>query len=194
MKLLILAAWPAAQPPPPARAGSASPPRSPSSSAARTSPMRTAGCPTSSRGDITKRSKLLLQTPEGFDSRYGVKVLVETEALEIDRAGKRVRVKGPEGESWLGYDSLILAQGGTPVMPPVPGIDSPNVFRLWTVPDMDRIIGVHRGEGTGLRRHRRRRIHRHGDGGGLRPARHLHDYRRAPSTGDVDHGPRVRRT
>ncbi len=24
-------------------------------------------------------------------------------------------------------------------MPPVPGIDSPNVFRLWTVPDMDRI-------------------------------------------------------
>ena len=24
-------------------------------------------------------------------------------------------------------------------MPPVPGVDSPNVFRLWTVPDMDRI-------------------------------------------------------
>ena len=90
--------------------------------------------------DITKRSKLLLQTPEGFDSRYRVKVLVETEALEIDRAGKRVRVKGPAGESWLDYDSLILAQGGTPVMPPVPGIDSPNVFRLWTVPDMDRIV------------------------------------------------------
>jgi NADPH-dependent 2,4-dienoyl-CoA reductase/sulfur reductase-like enzyme/rhodanese-related sulfurtransferase len=90
--------------------------------------------------DITKRSKLLLQSPEGFDSRYGVKVLVETEALEIDRAGKRVRVKGPDGEAWLGYDSLILAQGGTPAMPPVSGIDSPNVFRLWAIPDMDGII------------------------------------------------------
>jgi NADPH-dependent 2,4-dienoyl-CoA reductase/sulfur reductase-like enzyme/rhodanese-related sulfurtransferase len=90
--------------------------------------------------EITKRSKLLLQTPEGFYSRYGVKVLVETEALEIDRQGKRVRVKGPEGESWLDYDSLILAQGGTPALPPVPGIDAPNVFRLWNVPDMDRII------------------------------------------------------
>jgi NADPH-dependent 2,4-dienoyl-CoA reductase/sulfur reductase-like enzyme/rhodanese-related sulfurtransferase len=90
--------------------------------------------------EITKRSKLLLQTPEGFDSRYGVKVLVETEALEIDRAGKRLRVKGPDGESWLDYDSLILAQGGTPSLPPVPGIDSPNVFKLWTVPDMDRIV------------------------------------------------------
>ena len=68
--------------------------------------------------DITKRSKLLLQTPEGFDSRYGVKVLVNTEALEIDRMGKRVRVKGPDGESWLDYDTLVLAQGGTPALPP----------------------------------------------------------------------------
>ncbi|HTO22423.1 MAG TPA: FAD-dependent oxidoreductase, partial [Spirochaetia bacterium] len=89
--------------------------------------------------DITRRSKLLLQTPEGFDSRYGVKVLVQTEALQIDREGRRVRVRGPQGESWLPYDSLILAQGGSPVMPPVPGVDAPNVFRLWTVPDMDRI-------------------------------------------------------
>ena len=89
--------------------------------------------------DIQKRSKLLLQTPEGFDSRYGVKVLVDTEAVEIDRAGKRLRVRGPGGESWLEYDSLVLAQGGNPVMPPIPGLDAPNVFRLWTVPDMDAI-------------------------------------------------------
>ncbi|HTO22990.1 MAG TPA: FAD-dependent oxidoreductase [Spirochaetia bacterium] len=97
------------------------------------------GLPYFVSGDITRRSKLLLQTPEGFDSRYGVKVLLQTEAVEIDRGGRRVRVRGPEGEGWLGYDSLILAQGGSPVLPPVPGIDSPNVFRLWTVPDMDRI-------------------------------------------------------
>ncbi len=62
--------------------------------------------------DIERRSKLLLQTPEGFESRYGVKVLVDTEALEIDRAGRRVRARGPEGEAWLPYDRLILAQGG----------------------------------------------------------------------------------
>src|SRR4030042_1293419 len=35
--------------------------------------------------------------------------------------------------------NLVLAQGGTPVMPAVPGIDAPHVFRMWTVPDMDRI-------------------------------------------------------
>jgi NADPH-dependent 2,4-dienoyl-CoA reductase/sulfur reductase-like enzyme/rhodanese-related sulfurtransferase len=97
------------------------------------------GLPYYISGAIAKRSKLLLQTPEGFDARYGVKVLVDSEAVEIDRGGKRLRVKGPEGESWLPYDKLILAQGGNPIMPPLPGADSPNVFKLWSVPDVDRI-------------------------------------------------------
>ena len=89
--------------------------------------------------DIEKRSHLLLQTPEGFDARYGVRVLVNTEALAIERAAKRVTVCGPEGEQTLPYDRLILAQGGGPVMPPVPGANAAHVFRLWTVPDMDRL-------------------------------------------------------
>ena len=97
------------------------------------------GLPYYISGDIAKRSRLLLQTPEGFDSRYGIKVLVETEALEVDRKGKRVRIRGPQGEAWLPYDVLILSQGGTPVVPPIPGVDSPNVFRLWKVADMDQI-------------------------------------------------------
>ncbi len=89
--------------------------------------------------DIEKRSALLLQTPEGFDARYGVRVLLESEAVEIDRSGKRVRVRGKDGEAWLGYDKLILAQGGNPISPPMPGADAPYVFKLWTVPDMDRM-------------------------------------------------------
>ena len=97
------------------------------------------GLPYYLSGDITKRSALLLQTPEGFESRYGVQVRLNTEALEIDRGGKRVRVRGPQGESWLGYDALILAQGGFPLEPPIAGSSAGNVFRLWTVPDMDRI-------------------------------------------------------
>ncbi len=97
------------------------------------------GLPYFISGDITKRSQLLLQTPEGFDSRYGVKVHINTEAIEIDRKNKRVRANGSDGEQWYGYDKLILAQGGNPILPPLPGHDSPNAFKLWTVPDMDRI-------------------------------------------------------
>src|SRR5215212_1258580 len=89
--------------------------------------------------DIASRAKLLLQTPEGFDRRYRVKVMVETEALEIDRAAKRVRVRRGGDEAWLAYDKLILAQGGNPIVPALPGADSDHVFRLWNVPDMDRL-------------------------------------------------------
>jgi NADPH-dependent 2,4-dienoyl-CoA reductase/sulfur reductase-like enzyme/rhodanese-related sulfurtransferase len=89
--------------------------------------------------DIEKRSALLLQTPEGFDARYRVRVLLETEAIEIDRPGKKVLVRGKGGETWLDYDKLILAQGGNPITPSMPGADASYVFKLWTVPDMDRM-------------------------------------------------------
>ena len=97
------------------------------------------GLPYFIAGDIQKRSKLLLQTPEGFDGRYGVKVHLHTEAVEIDRVARRVRAIGPEGEVFFDYDALILAQGGNPIAPSMPGAESDNVFRLWTVPDMDRL-------------------------------------------------------
>ena len=98
------------------------------------------GLPYFISGDIETRSKLLLQTPEGFDSRYGVKVRVNTEALEIDREGRKVRVRTVgQADEWLSYDKLLLAQGGTPIRPPLPGADQAHVFTLWTVPDMDRL-------------------------------------------------------
>jgi len=99
------------------------------------------GLPYFISGDIEKRSKLLLQTPEGFDARYRVQVRVRTEAVEIDRAQKRVLARGPEGDTWLPYDKLILAQGGNPIVPELPGADAPHVFKLWTVPDTDRLHG-----------------------------------------------------
>lgn len=89
--------------------------------------------------DIEKRGALILQTPEGFMARYGVEVLLETKATGIDRAAKTVFVTGPEGSSSVPYDALILAQGGSPFMPPIEGSGSDHVFRLWTIPDMDAV-------------------------------------------------------
>ena len=97
------------------------------------------GLPYRLSGDIAKRSALILQTADGFFSRYRVDVALKTEALAIDRANKTLLVRGPEGERGIPYDKLILAQGGTPFVPKVEGADSPNVFRLWTIPDMDAI-------------------------------------------------------
>lgn len=89
--------------------------------------------------DIERRESLLLETPEGLYARYEVTARVNTEAIEIDRAGKRVKVRDANGEEWLPYDRLILAQGGNPITPPLPGANASHVFTLWNVPDMDRL-------------------------------------------------------
>ncbi|MFA6540600.1 MAG: FAD-dependent oxidoreductase, partial [Bacteroidota bacterium] len=89
--------------------------------------------------DIQRRSNLLLQTPEGFFSRYRVNVRTNTEAVEIQKDKKSVIVRTPVGDETIVYDKLILAQGGSPVVPPLHGVTSDHVFKLWTIPDMDRI-------------------------------------------------------
>jgi NADPH-dependent 2,4-dienoyl-CoA reductase/sulfur reductase-like enzyme/rhodanese-related sulfurtransferase len=91
--------------------------------------------------DIEKRSSLLLQTPEGFQGRYRVNVHLETEVLSIDRERKEVLTQSPHGAQVFPYDKLLLAQGGTPFIPNLPGVNQSHVFKLWTIPDMDRIHG-----------------------------------------------------
>ncbi|HLP16029.1 MAG TPA: FAD-dependent oxidoreductase [Bacteroidota bacterium] len=89
--------------------------------------------------DIQKRSRLLLQTPEGFFSRYRVNVKTNTEATGIQRDNKTVTVRTPSLTEDISYDTLILAQGGAPIVPQLPGVTLGHVFKLWTIPDMDRI-------------------------------------------------------
>jgi NADPH-dependent 2,4-dienoyl-CoA reductase/sulfur reductase-like enzyme/rhodanese-related sulfurtransferase len=108
-----------------------------------------AGCglPYYVSGEI-KEQKELMETPAGVvrDAAFflhvkNLKVQNQTEALEIDRKGKRVRVKAlaTGEESWLPYDKLVLATGATPVIPPIPGVDKKNVFTLHGVHDAEGI-------------------------------------------------------
>ena len=92
-------------------------------------------------GDIEYRSSLILASPETFNEQYRVKVHTHTEALSIDRENKTVKsVNHQNGEErTFSYDALILAQGGKPVVPPLPGVDKEHVFQLWTLEDMDAI-------------------------------------------------------
>jgi NADPH-dependent 2,4-dienoyl-CoA reductase/sulfur reductase-like enzyme/rhodanese-related sulfurtransferase len=99
------------------------------------------GLPYFIAGDIKSRSKLILQSPESFNSQYNVKVETLTEALSIDKDKKIVTAKNNStGETKeYSYDKLILAQGGKPFVPGLPGVDKGHVFSLWTLNDMDRI-------------------------------------------------------
>jgi len=90
---------------------------------------------------ITDRDSLLLQTPESFKKRFEVEVRIRHEVLSVDTKRNLVRVKELEtGREYDdAYDRLLLAPGGAPVKPPIPGTDHPAVRTLWTIPDTDTI-------------------------------------------------------
>ena len=90
---------------------------------------------------IKSRSALLLQTPEAMRSKYNIDVRIKQEVISIDREAKTVTVKHVDsGEAYVeSYDTLVLSTGSSPLKPPIPGIDSPRIMTLWTIPDTDRI-------------------------------------------------------
>jgi NADPH-dependent 2,4-dienoyl-CoA reductase/sulfur reductase-like enzyme/rhodanese-related sulfurtransferase len=92
-------------------------------------------------GDIKSRSKLILQSPESFNEQYGVEVHTHTIVSSIDRVAHKVKtMDSRDGEQKsFEYTKLILAQGGRPITPTLPGADYDHVFTLWTLEDMDKI-------------------------------------------------------
>ena len=97
---------------------------------------------------LVKEQKDLMSTPIGvirdpafFQKVKNVKVLAETEALEIDRARKRIRVRrnGESSDTWLDYDKLLVATGAKPVIPSVPQVNLENIFTLHNLPDAEGI-------------------------------------------------------
>ncbi len=92
-------------------------------------------------GEIKDRAKLFVAKPETFIDRFRVDVRTMHEVVSIDRANKVVHVTNRlTGENLeQKYDKLILAPGAAPIVPPLEGIDSDNVFTLRNVADTDRI-------------------------------------------------------
>ena len=94
--------------------------------------------------DRVKNYEELVSTPTGvirnpvfFKNVKGVTVHIKTEAKKIDRENKIVSaVNHNTGEELeYPYDSLVLAVGGTPVMPPIDGISLKNINKLSTIED-----------------------------------------------------------
>ena len=102
------------------------------------------GLPYHIGGDIPDRDALLLQTPQSFKRRFNVDVRVFHDVIEIDKAGKTLLVRNLQTgeEQREHYDVLLLSPGAAPIRPPFPGIDSPHVYTLRNIPDMDRILAA----------------------------------------------------
>ncbi|UCG14004.1 MAG: FAD-dependent oxidoreductase [Deltaproteobacteria bacterium] len=92
-------------------------------------------------GEITRRDALFVTAPETFERWFGVDVRLSTKVTDISPSARKVTFVGPGGKpDTLSYDRLILATGTVPIVPPIQGIDGPNMFFCRTVPDVDAIM------------------------------------------------------
>ncbi|MEO1994405.1 MAG: nitrite reductase large subunit NirB [Planctomycetaceae bacterium] len=79
---------------------------------------------------------LRLVKPDWY-SRHAIELLVGDRACEIDRTAQVVRsATGRE----IPYDTVVLATGSYPFVPPIAGIDKPGVFVYRTIEDLEQII------------------------------------------------------
>ena len=91
-------------------------------------------------GVIEERDRLFVQTPEAFGQRFNIDVRTRSEVIAIHPEKKQVTVRSAEGKEYTeNYDKLLLSPGASPVVPPLPGIQSEGIFTLRNVNDTDRI-------------------------------------------------------
>jgi NADPH-dependent 2,4-dienoyl-CoA reductase/sulfur reductase-like enzyme/rhodanese-related sulfurtransferase len=102
------------------------------------------GLPYHIGGEIPRREALLVQTKTGLSQRFALDIRTRTEVTRIDRAAKVVHARDLASGRQLTetYDYLLLAPGAAPIVPPLPGVEHPQIFTLRNMADMDRIKAV----------------------------------------------------
>ena len=87
--------------------------------------------------------RLVARSPEQHRQR-GVDVRLHHEATAIDTAAGTVEVLDQHaGETYqLGYDQLMVATGGAPIRPSLPGIDLPFIQGVQTLGDAERLLAL----------------------------------------------------
>ncbi|MDT0443916.1 nitrite reductase large subunit NirB [Streptomyces johnsoniae] len=89
----------------------------------------------------------LSMLPAGFTERHGIDLYVDDAAVAVDRAARVVTARS--GRTFR-YDTLVLATGSAPFVPPVPGHDSTGCFVYRTVEDVLAIEAYAKDATTGV--------------------------------------------
>lgn len=92
-------------------------------------------------GIVENSSKLILMTPQTFQSKYNIEARVSHEVVSINRDAKTVTIKNLINDTSYeeSYDTLVLSPGASPIVPNLEGVDSPHVFTVRNVVDIERL-------------------------------------------------------
>lgn len=92
-------------------------------------------------GIVENSNKLVLMTPQAFQKKYNIEARVNQEVVRINRDKKTVTVNNfaTGGSYEESYDVLVLSPGASPIVPNLEGIDSPHVFTVRNVVDIERL-------------------------------------------------------
>ncbi|MEW8966912.1 FAD-dependent oxidoreductase [Exiguobacterium alkaliphilum] len=83
-------------------------------------------------GEVESRDDLTPRDAAFFKKRYQLDVLTRHNVTAIDKDAQTIMVENLEtGETFTdSYDALVLATGASSIIPPIPGVDSDNVFPI----------------------------------------------------------------
>ncbi|UWE08549.1 nitrite reductase large subunit NirB [Actinacidiphila bryophytorum] len=88
----------------------------------------------------------LSMVEDGFMARHGIELHVGDPAVAVDRDSRTVTARSG---LTVGYDTLVLATGSYPFVPPVPGKDAEGCFVYRTIEDLLAIEAYAQGVGSG---------------------------------------------
>lgn len=94
-------------------------------------PYRRPAIPALIAGHITELAGAKIFSPEIL-ARYNVKLICPAEATNIDTIAKTISVRSNSEEKEMAYDAVVVATGGLPLIPKIPGADKKGVCTFTT--------------------------------------------------------------
>ena len=81
---------------------------------------------------LRSTSAHVVRDSDYFQNVKGIKVMIQTEVIAIDRHNKKIKIRNliDNNEKEINYDKLVIGTGATPIKPPLPGIDLPGVYAI----------------------------------------------------------------
>ncbi|HZJ89655.1 MAG TPA: FAD-dependent oxidoreductase [Bacilli bacterium] len=98
------------------------------------------GLPYALSNVISQRRRLIVETKERLEARFGIEVYPEHEVVSVNDREKSVTVRNATGEEVYNYDALVLSPGAKPFMLNIPGLKAEDTFVLRNIPDLDRMM------------------------------------------------------